>query len=239
MPIQATVILDSGCFLQMPPPEENIPKATEIGFFLSGKSVPDIKVRADGDDVDAPELADLGKKGSIEVRHVLANGKLKRDGVKGAKNFHKNLLHMRDLYGDPPPVINRKKFDCVIRFESGLFYGSLIKSRAFIEQKKQENGRYEYSPEDKSKVVKKPILHNVFIHFNLKKGEAIEITKDGKVIWSSKDSGAKGILEIEVVADNETTDKFYRMALKDKRESYWMPNWGDPPPVCSQPPCEP
>jgi len=219
-------------------PEDNNPKATEIGYFLSSKSVPNIKVRADGHDIDVPELADIGKKCFIEVRYAQADRSQKRDGVEGANGFHDSLLHMKDLYGDDMPV-DRKKFDCIIRFESGLFSGALVKTRAFREHKKQDNGKYESLPDDKLKVVKKPIMHNVFVSFNLDEGEAIEIARDGKVIWSSKKSGAKNRLEIEVVADNTTTEKFYRMALKDnKRKSYWMPNWGDPPPVCSQPPCE-
>ena len=63
--------------------------------------------------------------------------------------------------------------------------------------------------------------------------------KDGKVFWSSKDVNVKERLEIEIVADNTTAEKFYRVALKAERDSYWLPNQGDPPPMCSQPPCEP
>jgi hypothetical protein len=59
------------------------------------------------------------------------------------------------------------------------------------------------------------------------------------VFWSSKDSGAKQRLEIEIVADNTTAEKFFLHTLKEKRDSYWLPNAGDPPPMCSQPPCEP
>src|ERR1044072_5423517 len=164
MPIQATVILDSGCFLTMP--KNKTPKATEIGFFLSSKSIPDIKIRADGNDVKAPALVDIGAKCKIEVRHVRANGKPKRDGVKGAKDFQKMLLHLKDLYGDPPPPIDRKKFDCIIRFVSGLFYPALVKPRDFKEHKKQESGEYQSVSNAKAKK-KKLIMHNVFIHFAL------------------------------------------------------------------------
>src|ERR1044072_6970502 len=135
MPIKATVILDSGFFLPMQ--KDNNPKATEIGLFLSSEAIPDLKVRADGDTLDAPELADIGKKKcKIEVRHVIADGRPKRDGGKGAKGFQDNLLHMKDLYGEHIPI-NRSKFDCVLRFESGLFCGALIKPRAFIEERRQ------------------------------------------------------------------------------------------------------
>jgi hypothetical protein len=239
MSIQATVILDSGCFLQMPPPEENIPKGTEIGHFLSGKMVPDIRVRADGNDIKAAALEDIGKKCMIEVRHVRADSSVNREGVRPAPNFHENLLHMKDLYGKDIPV-DRGKFDCIFRFEAGLFCAALIKPRTFKELKKnRENGRFESQSADKPKKMKRPILHNVFILFTLEEGDAIQIVKNGKVIWSSKKSRAKNRLDIEVVAENATADKFYRTALQGERESYWMPNQGDPPPVCSQPPCEP
>ena len=239
MPIQATVILDSGCFLTMPPPEENIPRATEIGYFLSSDSIPDIKVRADGHDVKAPELADLGGNSRIEVRHVGADGKVKRDGVKGAKGFQKKLLHLKDLYGKRPPAIDRGTFDCIIRFECGLFCPALVKPRSFKEHKKQESGEYQSANNARTKDLKKLIMHNVFIHFMLENGEELQIIRNRKVIWSSKGSRAKTRLDLEFVADNTTTEKFYGMALKEEPESYWMPNWGDPPPVCSQPPCEP
>ena len=145
---------------------------------------------------------------------------------------------MKDLYGNHMPV-DRAKFDCVISFDSGLFCAALIKPRYFNEHRKQTDGKFKYTQGCGRKLVKKPIAHNVFVHFKLNNGETLEIVKDNEVIWSSKDCSAKDILEIVIIADNTTTDKFYRQALKDKRDSYWLPNDGDPPPVCSDPPCNP
>lgn len=236
MPIQATVVLDSGCFLPMP--EDNQGAYTEIGYFQSGRSVSDIQVAADGNPINTAEKMNLGKKCCIEVRHVKANGSIKKDGVKGAATFHDGLLHLKDLYGEHMPV-DRAKFDCIIRFDSGLFCGALLKPRRFKEHRRQANGQYLYTEDAGVKMINKPIAHNIFVHFKLKKGEALELARDGEVFWSSKDSGAKERLEIEIVADNTTAEKFYRNALKDKRDSYWLPNGGDPPPVCPSPPCEP
>lgn len=238
MPIQATVILDSGCFLPMP--EDNKGEYTEIGYFGSNKRVSDIRVLTDGIENNLSGQFNIGKKSKIEVRHVNADGEVKRDGVKPAPNFHDQLLHMEDLYGKRKhKSVNRKKFDCIIRFESGLFCGSLIKTRHFEEYRKQRNGKYAHTKGCKRKLVSKPVAHNVLVHFCLEDGDALEIVKNGEVAWSSRDSGATGRLEVEIIADNDTAEKFFRMALKDKMDSYWLPNIGDPPPICPEPPCQP
>lgn len=236
MPIQATVILDSGCFL--PQPEASKGTYTEIGYFQSSKTVSDIRVIADGNEVEYPEKMNLGKQCGIAVRHVKADGSLKQDGVKASPTFHDELLHMIDLYGEHMPV-DRAKFDCIIRFDSGHFFGTMLKPRRFKEHKRQANGKYLHTPDAAVKMITKPIAHNVAVHFKLSKGEALELARDGVVFWSSKDAGARERLDIEIIADNTTAEKFYRIALKGKRDSYWLPNQGEPPPECSQPPCYP
>ena len=236
MPILATVILDSGCFL--PVPDSN-GAYTKIGYFGSSKSISDICVKADGVDVSYPEPMNLGKKCEIEVRHVKADGTVMKSGVLGAKDFQEKLLHLSDLYDeDDIPAVDPAKFDCVIRFDSGHFSPALVKPRYFKKLSKQATGKFEASP-DERKPVSKPIAHNVHVHFKLSNGEALELARGGEVFWSSKNVSAKERLEIEIVADNTTAEKFYRVALKGKRDSYWLPNQGDPPPMCSQPPCEP
>jgi hypothetical protein len=238
MTIQATVILDSGCFL--PVPENNNGAYTEIGYFGSSKSVSDIRVLADGIERTDSEPINLEKNSTITVRHVKANGKVRKDRVKGSPSFHSQLLHTEDLYGKGKhQAMDRAKFDCIIRFESGYFCGSLVKPRYFEEIKKQADGKFAHTEGCGRKLVKKPIAHNILVHFKLNNGETLELERDGKVIWSSKDSGVKDWLELEIIADNTTAEKFYRLALKDEKDSYWLPNNGDPPPMCSQPPCEP
>lgn len=236
MPIQATVVLDSGSFLPMP--EDNRCSCTEIGYFQSSRSVSDIRVVADGNQVNAAEKMNLGKKCHIEVRHVKADGSINKGGVTASDTFHDELLQLKDLYDDVMPV-DRAKFDCILHFDSGHFCGALLKPRKFKEHRRQANGKYAFTEGAGEKMINKPIAHNVYIHFKLKKGEALELARDGEVFWSSKDSGAKDRLEIEIVADNTTAEKFYRVALKGKRDSYWLPNNGDPPPQCPEPPCEP
>ena len=176
MPIQATVILDSGCFLPMA--EDNNGAFTEIGYFGSSKSISDIRVIADGSDVIYSEPLNLGKKCQIEIRHVKANGKTKTDGVKDAPGFHDQLLHMKELYGEDIPV-DRSKFDYILRFDSGLFCAAMVKSRRFKKFDRQPDMQLAASANVEPKLSKKPILHNVHIHFCLEEREALEIAKDG------------------------------------------------------------
>src|ERR1044071_7228719 len=110
MTILATMILDSGCFLPVPDSNGDY---TRIGYFGSDKSVPDICVKADGVDC---EPMNLGEKGEIQIRHVEANGTVKK-GVIGAIDFQEKLLHLKDLYDkDDIPEIDPDKFDCIIQF---------------------------------------------------------------------------------------------------------------------------
>ncbi|HST20564.1 MAG TPA: hypothetical protein VLR90_05580 [Blastocatellia bacterium] len=239
MPILATVILDSGCFVPMP--DDSDEHYAKIGYFGSSRSVSDICVRADGADAPCKNSMNLGKKCEIEVRHVKADGTIKKDGVFGVEGYHDKILHLSDLYdADDIPVIDFTKFDCTIRFDSGVFSPALVKPRYFKKLSKQATGEFAAQPEER-KLLKKLVAHNVHVNFKLKKGERLELARDGEVFWSSNDEGVnvKERLEIEFLADNTTAEKFYRTAVKGKRESYWLPNQGDPPPICPLPPCEP
>jgi hypothetical protein len=180
----------------------------------------------------------LGEKCQIEIRHVKEDGTIYNEGAKASPNFHDQLLHFKELYDVDVPV-DPTKFDCILRFDSGLFCGSLVKPRQFKLHREQASGKFAHSPADKPKRIRKPIAHNVHVHFKLKKGETIALARDGKVFWSSDKSGAKERLDIEIIADNSTAEKFYRHVLKTKRDNYWLPNQGDPPPSCPLPPCRP
>jgi hypothetical protein len=234
MPIQATVILDSGCFLPGNP--DNL--STEIGYFQSSRSAQDIRVIADGKEKKFDELKTLGKKCQLEIRHVKKDGSIYDKGAHATATFHDELLHLRDLYGEDVPF-DQTRFDCVLRFDSGYFCGALLKPRHFKLHRQQSDGKYIYSSDDKPKLISRPIAHNVYVYFKLKKGETIQLARGGEVFWSSDQSGAKDRLEIEIIADNTTAEKFYRQALQGKRDCYWLPNQGDPPPACSVPPCRP
>src|ERR1044071_755207 len=95
MPVQATVILDSGCLL---PGDDK--RLTEVGYFQSDQSAYDIRVIADGKEWQFDELRSLGQNCVVEIRHVKAGGTVNRDGAWAAKDFHDHILHFQELYGE-------------------------------------------------------------------------------------------------------------------------------------------
>ena len=236
MTIEVTINLDSGCFL----PRLELKKGycTEVGYFQNLGEVPDIRVFVDGDEKPYDPALKLGSSNStIEVRHMNSDGSVRRDGTNTAATFHKQLLHMKDLY-DVDIEMDRSKFDCVFRFESGRFLPSMIKTRAFKESRKGRDG---FAATGNRKDVR-PVSHNVIIHYTLKKGEWLEVASDdGKIFLSSKHLKVKKRLEIELPVDNSVGNKFYHDAFKVPRTDglYWLPNECDPPPSCPFPPCDP
>lgn len=229
MPTQATIVLDSGVLF----PKEG--GHCEIGYFQCEDSCSDITISIDGEEVDnLPDPFKLGT-GAIEVRHLNADGSIKRGGVKSSKLFHKRILHLKDLYGDDQPV-ERAKFDCVIRFDTGHFSPSMIKKRHFKEHRKQGDGKFRHNPTDAPHETQ-PIAHNLLVYYTLKDGEALELARGDVVFWSTRNYGIKDRLDIEFMADNSTAEKFFQHSLDDGKNGYWLPNQGDPPPSCPRPPC--
>ncbi|HKP11007.1 MAG TPA: hypothetical protein VJZ91_02815 [Blastocatellia bacterium] len=234
MPVQATVILDSGCML----PGDAGSFSTEVGYYKSNESAWDIRVVADGQTYPADELRSLGDDCLIEVRHIRADGTINQDGALASDTFHGEILHMSQLYGEDAPVAPGN-FDCVIRFDSGLFCGALLKPRQFKLHRQQPDGQFTYSPTDEPKLIEQPIAHNIHVHFKLEDDEELQLVRNNIVFWSSSKINVTDRLEVEIIADNSTAEKFYRLALHTPRDSYWLPNQGDPPPVCAEFPCKP
>ncbi len=238
MPIEATVVLDSGCFLPSERKEGLDPGRyyATIGYFQNPKGDPDIRLLVDGEEFVSPTPLELGDNNdTIEVRHV-HNGTVNREGASAAKTFHKQLLHFKDLYGEHVEM-DPKKFDCVIRFESGRFMPSMVKPRAFKESKRNTDGR-SFAATGKRKEIA-DISHNITVQFTLEKGDTLELARNGKVFLSSKDLGVNKRLEIELPVSNTVGNKFYHDAFKVPRADnvYWLPNECDPPPGCPNPPC--
>ena len=231
MPINATVILDSGCFLK------NGSKGayTEIGYFCSSECAPDLRVLADGK--EASTFQNLGDKNcKIVVRHVLANGEIKLKALDSEDGFHDKLLHLEEFYGKVMPV-DRKKFDCILRFDSGCFCAAMVKTRSFKKHSRQA-GKIKML-RAAAKAAARPIAHNVHVHFTINDGEKLELARNGKVFWSSENSSATERIDIEIIADNSTAEKFFCDIFKDQPDYFWLPNSGDPPPMCPEPPCFP
>ncbi len=236
MPIQTTIVLDSGSFLPM----KN--RSCQVGYFQCEDSVSDIKIFVDGQ-----ELADLpvpfklcepkDKKCKILIVHKDQNDNAKTGGITVSETFHTQLLHLKDLYDGNHQAVEEQKFDCVIRFDTGHFCASMVKGRDFKEHKKKLDGSFKDDPNDIPKTLG-PVSHNVVVQFTLDDNEALELARDNSTIWTSKTYNPKQRIDIEIVADNTTAEKFFRHALRDGgKNSYWLPNQGDPPPTCPLPPC--
>lgn len=245
MPILATVILDSGCFLPVPESKGDYKEGdyTKVGYFGSSKSISDICVKADGKDVpySEPINLDVGGQCEIKIRHRNADGKTFKKGVYCVDGFQDKLLHLSKLYDtEVCPAVDPGKFDCILHFDSGLFAPALVKPRKFKRHSKDAiTGEFVVIPGVDPKLFGKPIAHNVHVYYTLEKDEVLQFVRGEEVIWSSENTPANARFDIEILADNTTAEKFYGMAMEAGRAGYWLPNQGDPPPMCALPPCEP
>jgi len=228
------VILDSGCIL----PGDETNNSTDIGYFQSETLAPDIRVVADGICYPDAALESLGENCVIEIRHVKSDGTINQSGARAANGFHDDILHLRDLYGADVPV-SSKNFDCVLRFDAGLFCPAQVKPRKF-KVYTSTGGQYTYSATEAPVSIERPIAHNIHVLFLLDDGDKLELVRDGVVFWSSSRLTFSHRLEVEFIADNSTAEKFYRDALLSSlNDRCYVPNQGDPPPVCPQDPCRP
>lgn len=235
MAIEVTINLDSGCFL----PTKKLKTggySSEIGYFQNPPGIPDIRVIVDSEEKVYNVPLKLGNANcTMDVIHKNVDGTPRTDGVKAARTFHDQLLHLKDLYGEDIDM-DPSKFDCIFRFETGRLVPSMVKNRDFKESKKDRNGKFAPTGNRKNHT---SVSHNVIFHFTLEKGEALELVQNGKVILSSEDLGVKTRLEIEFPVDNSVANKFYHDGFLKTRpdDVYWLPNDDDPPPNCPCPPC--
>ena len=239
MHIEATVVLDSGCFLPAEKPEGLEPGHyySRIGYFQNPTDEPDARIFVDSNEiVYEPGLKLRGEKGSVEVRHVYEDGTANSEGATRAKTFHEHIVHLKHLYGEHIEM-SPDNFDYIITFRSGRFLPSMVKKRAFKESTK-EKGAFLFAPTGNRKEIHR-VAHNVLVHFTIRKGETLELVRDNEVILSSRDLGAKNRIEIELPVSNVIGNKFYHDGFKDPRtdDLYWLPNECDPPPNCPRPPC--
>ncbi len=223
MPILATIVLDSGAFLQ------NISKdpiELDVGYFQSdkdhdGNDVPDIRVYANAEElpVNHPKLG----KGRISVIRTKAGASI--NGLMITDSLKQNLLRKVDLYGDPSPPWDLNGLECVIHFTSGTFRCSKVKDRRFEEVtigSWQPTGGEQFT---------RPIAHDVLVHFDLEDDEELRIENEqGPVLFSTKDlaPGTRHV-EIELLTNNATAKSFFCSALDLRgRKHCWLPNQGDP-----------
>lgn len=221
-PVEVTLTLDSGAFLNSMDRKHVV--ACEVGYFESDPATPDIRVYADGEEVNQSSLLKLGRRnGRIEVLHTRSDGGI-HQGLKLTKTFRKHLLRRGDLYEEIPEW-NRSAYDCIINFNSGRFAASVVKPGLFRQHLVDGGG-----PTGNSQTIR-PIARDVVVSFELAQGEVLRLTRDdGTDLWSTAEieAGAKRI-EIQITADETTAEKFYRWGLKHKGKGYWL--MSDPPPM--------
>ncbi|MFY9554827.1 MAG: hypothetical protein WAV47_08960, partial [Blastocatellia bacterium] len=237
---KATIILDSGFFL---PRKNKKQRFSEIGYFQCGSQDSDFEVSVDGTTKTFPALRKLAKgyvrprkACTVEVRHKNKNGTIKKDGIKVSETFHDELLELKDLYGEPVSV-EREKFDCVIRFDSGEFSSAGVRKRVFKQHRKMSNGKHALVRGAEPKPIDKPIMHDIVVSFTLNDGESIELARNNMVFWSCKADDLEKEMVLKIRADASTAPKFYSAAFADPRTVYYLPNPDDPPPACPRPPC--
>jgi hypothetical protein len=225
-PIQISVVLDSGVFLNELY-EEKYPNS-RIGYFS-----PEFKIYGDWRSIPGPDLskAPLGSR-VIEVRLIDAAGNEKKDGVVFSLDFRNHILLRKTIYEDEaysPPVIETR-FDWIFSFNSGFFRCSSVKNRFF----KQIDGRTHQSNGKRQEYLE--IAHDVVVHYELTPGERLEIADGEEVLWKTTDySSVASRFDIEVIAPHATAENYFRDALDHKGNDYWLPNQGDPDPVGGRP----
>jgi hypothetical protein len=226
MPMQATIILDSGGFLIQ---ESAGQTYLDVGYFeTSGPS--DIEVSEDGPQVHPPPPdVKLGKGNRIiDVEHLAADGRVKT-GVNQSPSFGRDILLKRDLYGVVVPKFNVGGYDCILRFHSGTFESSDVRSRLFKEHRVSDD-----IPTGNSGTTRE-VANDILVHYHLSDGETLRLRRqDGTNVWSSASvaAGTTGV-EVKILADASTDSGYYKTALRLRGPHYHLPN-PDPPPMDSE-----
>jgi hypothetical protein len=227
--MRVNLTLDSGCFL----------KATEhyreVGCYQKASPMSDLRVYVDGEEMESSRPLKLGSGNClVELRHTTASGEVLRNRALDSSNLAACLASLQELYGEDVEV-NRGRFDCVLRIESGHLRPSIVKARAFMEAEELPDGTMKPTGTWKELV---SVAHEVVIHFDLSGGENWEMISNGETLISVKDLAARVSVDINLAVDDETGIRVYRDALSHKRRNYWFPDGCDEGPSGPFPPCQ-
>ncbi|HKV40180.1 MAG TPA: hypothetical protein VJX67_13285 [Blastocatellia bacterium] len=235
MGILASVMVDGGLFLDSTGKQSG---AWEMGYYQCDPSLADMRIYVDGEEIpiDPAQPNAVFKMGGgnakIEITHT-RNGK-PESGVVKRTSIDQYLLRLDDLHG-VQVTPDAGCFDSIIKFNSGAFRCSSVKRRYF---KKYDaaTGLLSTLPADR-KLHPVPVGHDVVANYDLSAGDELKITRDGILIWSSTCLLAPtDRLDIEILADDSTSVKYYYECLKTQAPAvYWVPNQGLPPPIQSNP----
>jgi len=201
-----------------------------VGYFQCEASCPDVRIYADGEEVNVGHDLKFGDgKKTVDVIHVNANGQ-GIVGVTKSPTIDKFLLRRSSLYQQDSIPIDENTFDCILQFRSGHFRSSMVKKRRF----KEVDPKGTVTTTQPVEVG--PIAHDVVATYELADGDELQFATNGQVFWTSKSlKNLTGRLDIEILADDGTALRYYLESL-GPRNTYWIPNQGQPPPSMDPPP---
>ena len=226
--MRVTLTLDNGCFLK---PTQSY---REVGCYQRADPVSDLRVYVDGEEMEGSRLLKLGSGNAlVELRHTTASGEVHRNRALESSNLAACLASLNELYGQDVDV-DRDRFDCVLRIESGHLRPSILRARAFMETEQRPDGIMK--PTGKWKELDS-VAHEVVVHFDLSSGDNWELISDGTTVLSVKDLAARLSVDINLAADDETGVRIYRDAFAHERRNYWFPVGCDVGPSGPFPPC--
>ena len=218
MPIQATVVLDSGSILTN---LHKSPSLVEVGYFQ-----PAIFIYGDGDQIAEIDPAVIGTGGNTVEIYEMVNDKKVVNNIKISHSLLPALLALSDIYEKPIPF-DRKKYHCTFQLSSGLLCPSITKIRKFKEvdlESGQPTGKFWTSP--------RIICHDLNLYTKLQNNHSLNIVMNGEVLWSSSNSpSVYDRFDIQILADHATAEMYYKEALILDGPTCWLPNQGDPPPI--------
>jgi hypothetical protein len=226
MPTRVTIILETGAFLY---DVQDKKPHIDVGYFET-PFASDIEVRVDGRQVQPPPDPKLGDGNNrIDVQHLEADGTTVKTRVDRSPSFEQDLLRKVDLYGPTEvPDFIETAYDCILRFQSGVFESSDVRTRRFT---KHLVGNDQDARDDNHT---RPIANKILVHYDLADGEVLRLRRpNGKDLWSS-DSVARPakLVEVRLLTDDVLKASYHKTALRHKATHYYLPN-SDPPPMNS------
>jgi hypothetical protein len=194
----------------------------DIGYFECDASFPDVKVYVDGDLLSGAILK-LGAAGDrIDVK-LEKGGSTLETGVQKGRSFPDDVLRREVLYG-AQVTLDEGKLDSVLRFHSGHFRPSMVKQRYFKQH--DPTGKLAGS----SRKDMGAIAHNVVVHYDLSDGDKLTIASKTKTYFQKViDPNVRDRLELEILADDSTSLKYFCDCVDPATPFFWVPNQGTPP----------
>jgi hypothetical protein len=196
----------------------------DVGYFECEAGFPDIRFYIDGNEPQPAPLLKLGLKGGMIEIKLDRQGIGMEKGVKIGNTFYTDLLRREKLYQERVPL-HEDKLDAVLRFHSGFFRPSMVKRRYFKQH-------------DPTGTLNNPtrqdmgaIAHNIIVDYDLQDGDKLTIGNGANTYFERVvDASIQNRLEVEILADDPTSLKYFCNCVEPGKAFYWVPNQGMPPP---------